>query len=539
MISILPPLFANNAKNPFWVALFILVVILVTEFIVILALNSGVFVFTLDDPYIHMALAENILHGHYGVNIDEYSSPSSSILWPFIIAPLSVWSFSSYLVLIVNIIFASATLYIYFRVLSPEPGENCAVSINNSQIMLMLLVALILSTNLVGLVYTGMEHSLQLFVSTLIVYGFVRELESKTIKWWFVVAVVVAPLIRYECLALSIPALLYLFLSGYRATSLWMAVVLIAIVSAFSSFLVNIGLNYLPNSVIAKSIVVLNEGRLNSIIYHVINSQTFKKGVLLTILAIVFGYIAIVKSSRKRESMFAACIVLAIVMHICVGRFGWYGRYETYIWSSALLALLYIYKTYIYTIGCNVGLNKLAPIVVLAILAINHDYLNILFTTPLASNNVYEQQYQLHRFVSEYYNNPVAVNDLGYVSYKNDNYVLDLHGLASSEALNNRLHNRNSNWIEDITKSHNTKMAIVDEGRLGKIPKVWRKIGELHLGKKRITPSSNVLSFYIVDCDSLNDTYRRIVQFANTIPDGVVFKLYKITLESCVTNTNY
>ena len=42
--------------------------------------------YTLDNPYIHLSLAENLLRGHYGVNVDEVASPSSSILYPFLLA---------------------------------------------------------------------------------------------------------------------------------------------------------------------------------------------------------------------------------------------------------------------------------------------------------------------------------------------------------------------------------------------------------------------------------------------------------------------
>ena len=45
----------------------------------ILAFNDGVFVYTLDDPYIHMALAANIAEFHYGLNASAYAAPSSSI----------------------------------------------------------------------------------------------------------------------------------------------------------------------------------------------------------------------------------------------------------------------------------------------------------------------------------------------------------------------------------------------------------------------------------------------------------------------------
>ena len=42
--------------------------------------------YTLDNPYIHLSLAENLLLAHYGVNLDEVPSPSSFILYPFLFA---------------------------------------------------------------------------------------------------------------------------------------------------------------------------------------------------------------------------------------------------------------------------------------------------------------------------------------------------------------------------------------------------------------------------------------------------------------------
>ena len=33
-------------------------------------------IYSLDDPYIHLALARQILHGHYGINPGEFAAPS-------------------------------------------------------------------------------------------------------------------------------------------------------------------------------------------------------------------------------------------------------------------------------------------------------------------------------------------------------------------------------------------------------------------------------------------------------------------------------
>ncbi|MFL5332707.1 MAG: hypothetical protein ACJ8H8_05915, partial [Geminicoccaceae bacterium] len=54
----------------------------------VLAGNGGVFAYPLSGPYIHLALAEQILHGHYGLNPGEPASPSSTILYPLLLAGL-------------------------------------------------------------------------------------------------------------------------------------------------------------------------------------------------------------------------------------------------------------------------------------------------------------------------------------------------------------------------------------------------------------------------------------------------------------------
>ena len=67
-----------------WAALFCIVLAISID------LADGHLIYTLDDPYIHLAVARNILLGGYGVNATEFSSPSSSILWPWLLA-VSEW----------------------------------------------------------------------------------------------------------------------------------------------------------------------------------------------------------------------------------------------------------------------------------------------------------------------------------------------------------------------------------------------------------------------------------------------------------------
>jgi hypothetical protein len=65
-----------------------LLVLFVLFMVAILVANEGHFAYTLDAPYTHLTLAEQIRHGTYGLNAGEPAAPSSTILFPLLLVPL-------------------------------------------------------------------------------------------------------------------------------------------------------------------------------------------------------------------------------------------------------------------------------------------------------------------------------------------------------------------------------------------------------------------------------------------------------------------
>ncbi len=56
-------------------------------YVKIISSCNGIFVYALDDPYIHLTIARNVaLSGIWGIAPGEFSSASSSILWPLILS---------------------------------------------------------------------------------------------------------------------------------------------------------------------------------------------------------------------------------------------------------------------------------------------------------------------------------------------------------------------------------------------------------------------------------------------------------------------
>jgi hypothetical protein len=108
-----------NKSRAAAVALFLVMavtgVILLGLFLSILKLNNGTFIYTMDDPYIALALSGQIRHGNYGINAGVHAAPDSSILDPFLLAPASGTPIHPYLPLILNCLALFAAMTIIWR----------------------------------------------------------------------------------------------------------------------------------------------------------------------------------------------------------------------------------------------------------------------------------------------------------------------------------------------------------------------------------------------------------------------------------------
>ena len=501
-----------------FIPLTIFLVIVTAETITILLLNSGLMVYNLDDAYIHLAVAENIIRGHYGVNLGEFSSPSSSILWPFILAPFSRLGFGYYIPLIINVFSATGTLIVFWLIVKliflAESTHN--QKMNNAAVLFTIL--LIVATNLIGLIFTGMEHSFQVFLTVLIIWGLINQIQNKQISWWFISAIIIAPLVRYENIPLSLTALIFLYIYGYKKQALVSFAIIILVLGSFSIFLLNLGLEPLPLSVYRNSNIISSGGNVFALLQNLIKNIFSPRCSLLFIL-LLFLFPTILSSKRnKEERLFASFVAIAIILHLIVGK---PGRYVFYIWTATILSVIYLYREWLVKVVIQNNFYKIAIAASVIVVAFSYKYLEGIVITPIGSNNIYEQQYQMHRFIVDYYKNPVSVNDLGYVSYKNDYYIMDLFGLASLEALKHWKAKDNIEWINTVSKEHNVKFAMIYDSWFHPIPANWHKVAELYLGKVKISPSDSVVSFYILNDNIKGKVISQLEKFKLTLPKDV------------------
>ena len=481
-----------------------------------MVLNHGSIVYTLDDAYIHLSLAENIARGHYGINAAEPCSPSSSILWPFLLAPFARHPSGLFVPLLLNLLASVGTVTLVGTFVADEirNADERARPIG----VCMLTVAIVLATNTVGLVFTGMEHSLQVLLSVGLVAGLVREKRHDHVPWWLGACLILGPLVRYENLALSVPALFYLLWRGRRRLVVLSGAALVLTVGGFSLFLHGQGLAWIPASVILKSHAFGTGWIPSGLARAVYANLTGSPHLLIATIVVILSTCLLRRKDEGRP--LAIWALSAAALHLLFGQHGWFSRYEIYILMTLLLMTIHLCRE------ATILLLEQSPvrfgaIVAASILMLGGDYLYPLVRTPNASNNVYEQQYQLHRFVTGYYAGPVAVNDIGYVSYKNDSYVLDLFGLASREAFESRTAGKGCEWLNVLAHKHGVRLAMIYASWFPHRPANWKPVAEMSLSRSNTTVDDRVVTFFALDPETARSVAPLLARFRDSLPHGV------------------
>ena len=477
----------------------------------ILWLNGGKLVYTLDDAYIHLAVAENILQGTYGVNPGEASAPSSSPLYPFLLAPFGRLALLEWMPLLIGFAASLATIALWMRIVRSAVGDPAEAAqapdsgpgrmpghLSTPALTALIVTLLIPATNLLGVMFTGMEHSLQLFATALLIAGLVDERRTGHAPWWLALAIVLGPLLRYENLALSLPAIGYLLVRKQSRAAVMSAAALGLLLATFSLFLYATTDLLLPASVLLKSGMVGNgPGLLESLLDGIRSRLALRQGGFHALFFALLLGAALAKSDRS-DRLLAAWCATGVFVHLLVGPFGYFERYELYIWSAAILTSLVVFGPQLRALATRTPSLALALGASAVTVAIAFPYLYVTLKTPLGSNNIYEQQYQMHRFATEFHDGPVAVTDLGWVAFRNDDYVLDLWGLSYPRAAELRLQGDDA-YMGDLVRELDVGVAMLYGAWYSELPEGWTALAEMELGKPRFTPAESRVTFYSLD----------------------------------------
>lgn len=519
----------------FWIIVIILLVISIKQ-------NQGYLVYALDDPYIHMAIAKNFaLNKVWGIN-NEFSSSSSSPLWTLILSLIySLFRVNEISPFILNIIFGSLIIFEVYYLLRKYKLNQFFIFI--------VLLSIIFFTPFHSLIFSGQEHTMHIFFTIPFVYLSSEILTNKKISnRKNMLTLLLASLVtitRYEGLFLVFVIYLLFILKREILNSVYLIlsgifpIVMYGIISVINGWL------FLPNSILLKgNIPEISLEGISNFLYHffrqIINPSFFALILLASILIILeFNK---QKTIWKQSTIMLIIFISTTLLHLLFSYAGAFFRYEAYLIALGIFVIsigLYGYLPKKVSIKFDKNLKyKYLTIIFLSIFIIfTFSPTFIIFSplvkrgveslakTPQATNNIYEQQYQMALFLKKYYHNKcVAANDIGAISYMANIKCVDLWGLANLKVASlKRMGKYNSRQIYEIGKQEEVEIVIVYDDWFidyGKIPPQWIKAGEWKISNNVVCWSDTV-SFYAVNQSEVDNLIKNLKDFSSYLPKDV------------------
>ncbi|MCP5072627.1 MAG: hypothetical protein GY947_04935 [Rhodobacteraceae bacterium] len=495
-------------------------------FALTLSKTGGVFEYALDDVYIHLAMAEQIAQGGYGVNPGEPASASSSILYSYLLAPLAGFGWHHWWPLILGFFGLAGAAVLWARVLN-EAAENGGQAFTLAVFVLALLGPMFLHFQAISLI--GMEHMLHVMAVLLLLNGLLDFAKSGRVGWMLAAGVVLNPLLRFEGASLAMLACAVVFFAGQRrAAVVLLAATLLPLLVHFWH-MSQLGLDLLPNSVNAKAVVtggwdgypgLQDASRFEkfSVSWKVaLNTPSGRTLMMATFLGF-FGLILARRQIRGTYALIGWSFVLACLAHVLLGSMVEFYRYEIYAWTYAVgvgVVLLSHVRLE------SVALRKAMPLLFVGAFFYGglHYPVSAFQDVPSGGAAIHAQQRQMGLFVDRYWQDSVAVNDLGHVSYRNPHYVLDLWGLASAEALEARLRGSDKMWADKLVTKKGVRAAMIYENWLrGQIPPHWVPVAKLKLTIPRATLGGNIVTFYAITPDAEPELAEKLKTFQPELP---------------------
>jgi hypothetical protein len=477
-----------SARTTFNAALFAALALASLAFAAQLTLaGSPVSFYTLDDPYIHLAFARHLAGGHFGVNAGEVANPSSSILWPWLLVPAAWLGVELHAPMAINIaaFLACAWLLVWFADrFAPGPGAGAPLKL--------LLVFTLVCLNAFGVAFTGMEHTLH--ATTAIAAALLLATGSH--RNWLVAALILCPLVRFEGLAIAAIGVAALVFDRDFGRAAIVAGVLAVVLGVYAWAMDRMGLPPLPGSVLAKSAVsdtLLSSGASLDLASEIADNlrRNTRGGVfaVFATFAALLTYRVLAGAGRVRAVAGLGLVFLAL--HL--GLAGWYDRYQVYATCFAFALCTGLFRAELAALA-----RRLPAVLALSVFVLalgSQEGPRAVAQASRSASNIYRQQHQMHRFAVECWRAPVAANDIGWLTYDNPHYVLDLMGLASEAARQAR--RGGPARLAELTAERGIEVAMIYESWFRtRLPASWRKVGVLRLDEPRLAAAGDRVAFF-------------------------------------------
>lgn len=412
--------------------------------------STGHFLYFWDDPYIHMAVAQSIVEkGFPSADGHSISMASSSPLWTILLTGYylvmskigNVKDFV-YIPFDLNVLFGIMTLTVASKIKTDK--------VNFSPFMILFCAPLPI------IPFIGMEHMLQIFLVTLLVYLSIEysKTKEKALINKYIAVAFFASFTRYELFIFA--NILFVFMLTNEGLTIKDKVKMLGlnlsnitnnvVISLLPIILTGIylksnGLFFLPDSVVAKS-VTGGDGFYSNVLHNLSIYFSIKSIVLPLLFPIATAYFAFFLQVLKKQELKTAPIAYAFgvmaIFHIFLAGPA-FLRYDAYISAFSLIPIVEFVLLSKEKTACKLGALFLSYLFVVGgTLFLVRDVIGT-YGVLIGTKNIHDQQIQSANFVNYLEKNndgkiqTIALNDLGAVAYFTNSKIIDMVGLGTHE----------------------------------------------------------------------------------------------------------
>lgn len=490
--------------------------------------NQGHVGYALDDAYIHMAIAKNFAqNGVWGITQYGFASSSSSLLYTLLLSFIYfIFGVNEITPLILNVIFATLSICFIYYLLKRNNIKETYIFI--------ILQLIIFLTPLPALIFSGMEHTLQILVAIPFVYlsadVILNNRSSDKLNISLLALGALVTMVRYEGLFLLLIVSGLFILNNKWKFSIGLLASGFFPISLYGIISISKGWFFLPNSILLKGNMPTSSlsGVINlfEISIHKMIATTH---VFLLVCAVLILFIYQFGRQKKWSDtlIMSSIFILTAILHITFASTGWFYRYEAYLVCLGIFVIAIVFREYLSQNLLTKLHKNMAPkyiaIMLLLLLVLSpltdRGYISLI-QTPQATNNIYEQQYQMGLFLKQFYGDEgVAVNDIGAVSYLSNVKTLDLIGLGNIKVAKLRLENLyDTQKIQDLATENDVKIAIIyDHWFTAGMPSNWTMVGQWTISNNVICGGDTV-TFYATNPEEENKLKENLKTFSSNMP---------------------
>jgi hypothetical protein len=239
---------------------------------------------------------------------------------------------------------------------------------------------------------------------------------------------------------------------------------------------------------------------------------------------------------RQLKEMFAYRYVLlllisAVLVHVFFAGYVNFPRYEAWLIGcsiavSGMLTAKYGRSLFKRDNMTTKWITALIAMLIFLPLVIRSG--NALGNISQACINIYEQQYQMGQMLHRYYNKtPVAIGDIGAVSYFTEGKDLDLVGLANIDVARSKKNDYYTpQFMNQLTKNEGARIAICyDYFTMPGLRQYWTKVATWTI-PNNVTCGDATVAIYAVDSIDAPDLKKNLVEFQPHLPQDVEVHYY-------------